>query len=58
MGNNSLETGEVKVKCATGPRDPLQTKEAYYCVHLEEVEGDKLKALSSRGDGDCAVALG
>lgn len=22
-----------------GPRDPLQTKEAYYCAHLEEAEG-------------------
>lgn len=42
-----------------GARDPLQTKEAYYCTHLEEVEGggkNKFEALSSHSDGDCVVA--
>lgn len=39
-----------------GGRDPLQTKEAYYCAHLEEVEGgNKFEALSS-SHSDCAVA--
>lgn len=29
------------MKCATGPRDPLLTKEAYYPVNLKEENGYK-----------------